>query len=107
MCADLESTGMEQADTSPSPDLEGSRGSGGRTETVAQQIETLAGEVGHLAEMVEVQAANCRSWVGEWRDWRMSPGSGPQGTSGRLWTRAWPENGVHLSGSKGCQTQGS
>ena len=26
------------------------------------------------------RAANCRSWVGEWRDWRTSPGSGPQGT---------------------------
>ena len=38
-----------------SPDLEGSRGSGGRAQTVAQQMKTLAGEVGHLAEMVEAQ----------------------------------------------------
>ena len=44
--------GLEPAE---SPDLDGSRGSNGRTETVAQQMETLAGEVGHLAEMVEVQ----------------------------------------------------
>ncbi len=39
-----------------SPDLDGSRGSGGRAETVAQQMETLVGEVGHLAEIVEAQA---------------------------------------------------
>ena len=44
--------GLEPAE---SPDLDGSRSSGGRTETVAQQMETLAGEVGHLAEMVEAQ----------------------------------------------------
>ena len=44
--------GLEPAE---SPDLDGSRGSGGRTETVAQQMETLAGEVEHLAEMVEAQ----------------------------------------------------
>ena len=44
--------GLEPAE---SPDLEGSRGSYGRTETVAQQMETLAGEVGHLTEMVEAQ----------------------------------------------------
>ena len=44
--------GLEPAE---SPDLDGSRGSGGRTQTVAQQMETLAGEVGHLTEMVEAQ----------------------------------------------------
>ncbi len=38
-----------------SPDLDGSRGSDGRAQTVAQQMETLAGEVGHLGEMVEAQ----------------------------------------------------
>ena len=44
--------GLEPAE---SPDLDGSRGSDGRAQTVAQQMKTLAGEVGHLAEMVEAQ----------------------------------------------------
>ena len=44
--------GLEPAE---SADLDCSRGSGGRTETVAQQMETLGGEVGHLGEMVEAQ----------------------------------------------------
>ena len=44
--------GLEPAE---SPDLDGSRGSDGQTETVAQQMETLAGELGRLAEMVEAQ----------------------------------------------------
>ena len=38
-----------------SPELDGSRESDGRAQTVAQQMETLAGEVAHLAEMVEAQ----------------------------------------------------
>ena len=38
-----------------SPDLDGSRGSDGRDQTVAQQMKTLAGEVAHLGEMVEAQ----------------------------------------------------
>ena len=44
--------GLEPAE---SPDLDGSRGSDGRAQNVAQQMKTLAGEVGHLAEMVEAQ----------------------------------------------------
>ena len=39
----------------PRPGLDGSRGSDGRAQTVAQQMETLAWEVAHLAEMVEAQ----------------------------------------------------
>ena len=38
-----------------SPGLDGSRGSGGRAQTVARQMETLAWEVAHLGEMVEAQ----------------------------------------------------
>ena len=42
-------------DLAGSPDLDGSRGSDGRAQTVAQQMETLAWEVAHLGEMVEAQ----------------------------------------------------
>ena len=38
-----------------SPGLDGARGSGGRAQTVARQMETLAWEVAHLGEMVEAQ----------------------------------------------------
>ena len=97
--------GLEPAE---SPDLDGSRSSGGRTETVAQQMETLAGEVGHLGGDgggAGRPIAGVGSESGGTGGRRQ--GADRQETLGQPWTRAWPENGVHRSGSRGCPTQGS
>ena len=88
-----------------SPDLDGSRGSDGRAQTVAQQMETLAWEVAHLGEMVEAQGVQLQELgrrVAGLEDVARGRTAGDVEPD-----EGGPANGVHRSGSRGCPTQGS